>query len=66
MRKAESSERKHVKISVQNDTKLIVQRTIPHPNCFRKSHNASHTSAFSYEIYKMANNFKQSFFDFIK
>lgn len=34
--------------SVHNDTKLIVQRTVPHPNCFIKSHNASHTSAFSY------------------
>lgn len=41
-------------MSVQNDNKLNVQRTVTHPNCFMKSHNA-HTSAFCYLNYKMAN-----------
>lgn len=45
---------KSYQMSVQNDNKLNVQRTVTHPNCFMKSHNA-HTSAFCYLNYKMAN-----------
>lgn len=38
--------------NVQTDIKLHVQRTEPHQNCFIKSHNAMHTSAFCYKVYK--------------
>lgn len=38
--------------NVQTDNKLHVQRTEPHQNCFINSHNAMHTSAFCYKVYK--------------
>lgn len=38
---------KSYQMSVQNDNKLNVQRTVPHPNCFIKSRNA-HTPAVCY------------------